>query len=291
MIMEMPDGQSLPSALSQPYSRPTSARAQQGTLLEVGAAVSRKVQQRILVAGMLTPLLMMMAVSLVHSHQHVTRSVAARAEHVAASIGGQLGVPPGATEDHEKRLFVVSEKNEPLDESAAKPVHVVHGQGLYHRAVWYVILNEAKQALLVLRSAKQFNCPRTWMFPAEHSLYNESWTTTARRGLEEELNSHLIEWDTLAPLGEPFLYSYAYPSSTRRDLQWTQAWVVFVKPGVYERPDALLAASENDAARFVSYDEFIKMDEEIELCHGTLKKWQRRMFAAAKHGLRIELDK
>ena len=108
-------------------------------------------------------------------------------------------------------------------------LHTVHTKGLHHRGVWVYVTDENGYMLVVWRPAHMRTCASAWCIIGEHSIPQESWTDTAKRGMREELGWSRSDVLSVSAVGSLY-FNHTYANG-KRDSQLCTIFHVVVKGG------------------------------------------------------------
>ena len=146
-----------------------------------------------------------------------TRTRATTATKAMAESGALGSATGGSTLDNNDEIFDIFDENNKLIGQARR--EDVHKQGLFHRAVNVVLMDNAGRVLLQQRSVGKAINGGCWdVSVGEHLSPGETYRQAAVRGLAEELGlAGGDPGDALVCIEEPRLCAYSYPEVGKID--------------------------------------------------------------------------
>ena len=109
-------------------------------------------------------------------------------------------------------------------------VDTVHRNGLLHRGVWIILLdNKKKHILFTRRSNNTVTCKNSWTILGEHTKIKETYIEAAIRGMKEELELDQSDFKSIDELGKGIELIQILYNSDRLDKQWTKTFVFTLK--------------------------------------------------------------
>ena len=116
-------------------------------------------------------------------------------------------------------LEIYNENNEPLNKSYDRDK--VHDEGLWHREILVIIINNKNQVLLQKRSYKRRHLPGKWALCAGHVISGYTEKATAIKELKEELGIDALQKELnfigIYKKGDPTNKKFSYIYIIRTD--------------------------------------------------------------------------
>lgn len=120
-------------------------------------------------------------------------------------------------------LNVYNDNNEYMN--IKKDRNEVHDNGLWHREILVIVVNEKNQVLLQKRSYKRRHLPGKWALCAGHVISDDTEKATAVRELKEEIGLNVLQKDLklidIYKKGDPTnkKFSYIYLHKTNKKIK------------------------------------------------------------------------